>query len=103
MFTRGAGEPQLLQAYPGADLQVPAPDEQRIQGAVGFVKLRHISHFSGDLALLQDDAAQRRLVPLAPVRLFPFGIHPQVLLVVELPVKRTQLVRETQEQSILKQ
>ena len=89
-------------AHPGANLHVPAPDGQRIQGAFGFVELRHISHIVTDyqdliqflhlqllgrlrdLALLLDDAAQRRLVPLVPVRLLPFGVHPQVLLYVLL-------------------
>ena len=37
-----ADEPQLLRAHPGACLHVPAPDEQRVQGAVGSVELRHI-------------------------------------------------------------
>ena len=34
-----ADKPQLLGAHPGAYLQVPTPDEERIQGAVRFVKL----------------------------------------------------------------
>ena len=93
-----ADEPQLLRAHPGTDLHVPAPDEESVQGAVWFVQLRHVRkvvqddqhlvqflHLQllgrlGDLALLLDDAAQRRLVPVLPVRLFSFGIHPQVLL-----------------------
>ena len=29
-----ADEPQLLEPNPGADLQVPTPDEERVQGAV---------------------------------------------------------------------
>ena len=37
-----ADEPQLLGAHPGADLHMPTPDEQRIQGAVDLVELRHI-------------------------------------------------------------
>ena len=69
-------------------------DEESVQGAVWFVQLRHVRkvvqddphlvqflHLQllgrlGDLALLLDDAAQRRLVPVLPVRLFSFGIHP---------------------------
>ena len=38
----GADEPQLLGAHPGADLHVPASNEERVKGAVGFVQLRHI-------------------------------------------------------------
>ena len=80
---------------------MPAPDEESVQGAVGFMELRHIRkvlqddqhlvqflHLQlgrlGDLALLLDDAAQRRLVPVLPVGLLSFGIHPQVLLYVLL-------------------
>ena len=37
-----ADEPQLLRAHPGAYLHVPAPDEESVQGAVGFMELRHI-------------------------------------------------------------
>ena len=37
---RCADEPQLLGARPGADLHVPASNEERVQGAVGFVQLR---------------------------------------------------------------
>ena len=33
-----------------------------------------------DLALLLDDAPQRRLVPLVPIRLLPLCVHPQVPL-----------------------
>ena len=91
-----ADEPQLLR--PGADLHMTAPDEQRIQGAVGSVELRHVHKVVAekkdvvqflhlqllgrlrDLALLLDDAPQRRLVPLVPARLLPFSIHSQVLL-----------------------
>ena len=93
----GADEPQLLGTHPGADLHAPAPDEQRIQGAVRLVQLRRVSkvvdykhlvqflHFQllgrlRDLALLLDDAPQRRLVPLVPIRLLPLCVHPQVLL-----------------------
>ena len=85
-------------AHPGADLHVTAPDEESVQGAVGSVELRHVRkvvqdnqhliqflHLQllgrlRDLALLLDDAPQCRLVPILPVRLLPFGIHPQVLL-----------------------
>ena len=77
---RCADEPQLLRAHPGADLRVPASDEERVQGAVRLVQLRRVSkvvddykrlvqflHFQllgrlRDLALLLDDAPQRRLV-----------------------------------------
>ena len=94
----GADEPQLLGAHPGADLHVPASDEERVKSAVGFVELRHVGHIVTDyqdlvqflhpqllgrlrdLALLLDDAAQRRLVPLVPVGLLPLGVHPQVPL-----------------------
>ena len=83
--------PQLLQAHPGADLRVTAPDE-RVKG-----ELRHVGHVVtdyqdlvqllhlqllgrlGDLAML-DDAPQRRLVPLVPVGLFSLCVHLQVLL-----------------------
>ena len=93
-----ADEPQLLRAHPGADLRVPASDEERVQGAVRLVQLRRVSkvvddykhlvqflHFQflgrlRDLALLLDDAPQRRLVPLVPVGLLPLRVHPQVLL-----------------------
>ena len=62
-----------------------APDEERIQGAVWFMQLRHVRkvvqdnqhliqflHLQllrrlRDLALLLDDAPQRRLVPILPV------------------------------------
>ena len=85
-----ADEPQLLRA--------PTPDEERIQGAVRFVELRRVSkvvddykhlvqflHFQllgrlRDLALLLDDAPQRRLVPFVPIRLLPLCVHPQILL-----------------------
>ena len=78
-----ADEPQLLGAHPGADLQVPG---RRICKVVAdyqhLIQLLHLQLLGclRDLALLQDDAAQRRLVPLVPVRLLPFGVHPQVLL-----------------------
>ena len=90
--------PQLLRAHPGADLHVPAPDEESVQGAVRLVQLRRVSkvvddykhlvqflHFQllgrlRDLALLLDDAPQRRLVRLVPIRLLPLCVHPQVLL-----------------------
>ena len=93
-----ADEPQLLRAHPGADLHVPAPDEESVQGAVRLVQLRRVSkvvddykhlvqflHFQllgrlRDLALLLDDAPQRRLVPLVPIGLLPLCVHPQVLL-----------------------
>ena len=93
-----ADESQLLGAHPGADLHVPASNEERIQGAVRLVELRaicvvvqdnqHLVQFLhlqllgclGDLALSLDDAPQRCLVPLVVVSLLPFGIHPQVLL-----------------------
>ena len=97
-----ADEPQLLRAHPGADLQVPTPDEERIQGAVRFVELwaickvvadyQHLIQLLhlqllgclGDLALPLDDVTQRCLVPLVVVGPLPFGIHPQVLLYVLL-------------------
>ena len=94
-----ADEPQLLGAHPGAYLQVPTRDEERIQGAVRFVELWAICevvadyiqllHLQllgclGDLALPLDDAPQRCLVPLVVVGLFPLGINPQVLLYVLL-------------------
>ena len=90
-----ADEPQLLRAHPGADLHVPASDEERVQGAVRLVQLRRVSkvvddykhlvqflHFQllgrlRDLALLLDDAPQRRLVLLVPVGLLPLRVHPQ--------------------------
>ena len=93
-----ADEPQLLRAHPGTDLHAPAPDEESVQGAVRLVQLRRVSkvvddykhlvqflhfHLLGrlrDLALLLDDAPQRRLVPLVPKRLLPLCVHPQVLL-----------------------
>ena len=83
-------------------MQVPTPDEERIQGAVRFVKLwaicevvadyQHLIQLLhlqllgclGDLALPLDDVPQRRLVPLVVVGPLPFGIHPQVLLYVLL-------------------
>ena len=37
-----ADEPQLLGAHPGADLHVPASNEERVEGAVRLVKLRAI-------------------------------------------------------------
>ena len=91
-----ADEPQLLRAHPGADLHVPAPDEESVQGAVRLVQLRRVSkvvddykHLANsgqllgrlrDLALLLNNAPQRRLVPLVPIRLLPLCVHPQVLL-----------------------
>ena len=84
--------------HPGADLHVPAPDEERVQRAVRLVELRAISvvvnyyqdlvqflHLQlfgrlRDLAQLLDDAAQGRLVPLVPVGLLALRVHPQVLL-----------------------
>ena len=95
---RCADEPQLLRAHPGAYLHVPAPDEESVQSAVRLVQLRRVSkvvddykhlvqflHFQllgrlRDLALLLDDAPQRRLVPLVPIRLLPLCVHPQVPL-----------------------
>ena len=91
-----ADEPQLLGAHPGAYLQVPTPDEERIQGAVRFVELWAICEVVadsssptswmclGDLALPLDDAPQRCLDPLVVVGLFPLGINLQVLLYVLL-------------------
>ena len=97
-----ADKPQLLGAHPGAYLQVPTPDEERIQGAVRFVKLwaicevvadyQHLIQLLhlqllgclGDLALPLDDVPQRRLVPLVVVGPLPFGVRPQVLLYVLL-------------------
>ena len=70
---------------------MPASDEERVQGAVRLVQLRRVSkvvddykhlvqflHFQllgrlRDLALLLDDAPQRRLVPLVPVGLLASG------------------------------
>ena len=49
------------------------------QHLVQFLHLQLLGRL-GDLALLLDDAAQRRLVPVLPVGLLSFGIHPQVLL-----------------------
>ena len=87
---RCADEPQLLRAHPGAYLHVSAPDEESVQGAVRLVQLRRVSkvvddykhlvqflHFQllgrlRDLALLLDDAPQRRLVP-APALCSPPG------------------------------
>ena len=88
---RCADEPQLLRAHPGAYLHVPAPDEESVQGAVRLVQLRRVSKVVDDykhlvqflhfqLALLLDDAPQRRLVPLVPIRLLPLCVHPQVPL-----------------------
>ena len=75
-------EPQLLRANPGADLHAPTPDEESVQGAVWFMQLRHVRKIVQDdqhlvqflhlqllgrlrdLALLLDDAPQRRLVPI---------------------------------------
>ena len=91
-----ADEPQLLRAHPGADLRMMAPDEESVQGAVRLVQLRRVSkvvddykhlvqflHFQllgrlRDLALRLDDAPQRRLVPLVPIRLLPLCVHFQV-------------------------
>ena len=93
-----ADEPQLLRAHPGADLHVPASDEERVKGAVGLVQLRGVGevaddykhlveflHFQllgrlGDLTLPLDDAPQRSLVPLVPVGLLFLRVHPKVLL-----------------------
>ena len=89
-------EPQLLRANSGADLHVPAPDEESVQGAVWFMQLRHVRKIVQDdqhlvqflhlqllgrlrdLALLLDDAPQRRLVPILPVGLVFLHVHPQV-------------------------
>ena len=83
---------------PGADLHVPASDEERVKGAVRLVELRaicvvvqdnqHLVQFLhlqllgrlGDLALPLDDAPQRRLVQLVVVGLLALRVHPQVLL-----------------------
>ena len=91
-------EPQLLRANPGADLHVPTPEEESVQGAVWFMQLRHVRKIVQDdqrlvqflhlqllgrlrdLALLLDDAPQRRLVPILPVGLVFLHVHPQVLL-----------------------
>ena len=93
-----ADEPQLLGTHPGADLHAPTSNEERVEGAVRLVQLRRVSkvvddykhlvqflHFQllgrlRDLALLLDDAPQRRLVPLVPIGLLPLCVHPQVLL-----------------------
>ena len=95
MFTRTA---ELMSRSFCKLTQVPASDEERVQGAVRLVQLRRVSkvvddykhlvqflHFQllgrlRDLALLLDDAPQRRLVPLVPVGLLPLRVHPQVLL-----------------------
>ena len=61
---------------------MPDPDEESVQGAVRLVQLRRVSKVVDDtvssfptswtpLALLLDDAPQRRLVPLVPIRLGP--------------------------------
>ena len=126
---RCADELQLLRAHPGAYLRAPAPDEESVQGAVRLVQLRRVSkvvddykhlvqflHFQllgrlRDLALLLDDAPQRRLVPLVPVRLLPFSIHSQVLLDVLLdgdpaivdPNRRAQNVNSLKDAAILLQ
>ena len=49
------------------------------QDLVQFLHLQLLGRLR-DLALLLDDAAQRRLVPLVPVGLFTLRVHPQVLL-----------------------
>ena len=77
---------------------MPALDEERVKGAVRLVQLRRVSkvvddykrlvqflHFQllgrlRDLALLLDDAPQRRLVQLAPIGLLPLCVRAQVLL-----------------------
>ena len=77
---------------------MPTSNEERVEGAVRLVQLRRVSkvvddykhlvqflHFQllgrlRDLALLLDDAPQRRLVPLVPIGLLPLCVHPQVLL-----------------------
>ena len=77
---------------------MPTADEESVQGAVWFMQLRHVRYIVQDdqhliqflhlqllgrlrdLALLLDDAPQRRLVPVLPVGLLSFGVHPQVLL-----------------------
>ena len=92
-----ADESQLLGAHPGAYLQVPASDEERVQCAVGLVELRsicevvyHHQHLVEllhlqllasirDLTLLLDDASQRRFIPFVPVRLLALSVHPQIL------------------------
>ena len=56
-----ADESQLLGAHPGAYLQVPASDEERVQCIVGLVELRSV-------------------IPLVPVRLLALSVHPQILL-----------------------
>ena len=65
-------------------------NEERVQGAVGFMQLRHVRKVVQDnqhliqflhlqlLGRLRCAAAPPR--PSPPVRLFPFGVHPQVLL-----------------------
>ena len=44
-----------------------------------FLHFQLLGHLR-DLALLLDDAPQRRLVPLVPIGLLPLCVHPQVLL-----------------------
>ena len=99
---RHADEAQLLGADPSAYLEMPAADKQRVQRAVRLVELRRVCEIVydhqnlveplhlqllagvGDLALLLDDAPQRRLVPIVPVGLFALCVHAQVLLDVAL-------------------
>ena len=50
-----------------------------LMSLVQFLHLQLLGRLR-DLALLLDDAAQRRLVPLVPVGLFALRVHPQVLL-----------------------
>ena len=80
---RRPDEPQLLQAYPGADLHVrplmnSVSRRRWVCGAAAYQPYRHrlsgpdtvssspTSWTPPDLALLLDDAPQRRLVPLVP-------------------------------------
>ena len=80
MFTRTAALMSRNFCEPSADLYVPTPDEECVQGAVWFMQLRHVRKIVQDdtwyslhlqllgrlrdLALLLDDAPQRRLVPI---------------------------------------
>ena len=66
--------------YAIAHIRKVVQDDQHL---VQFLHLQLLGRL-GDLALLLDDAAQRRLVQSLPVGLLSFGIHPQVLLYVLL-------------------
>ena len=95
-----ADEPQLLRAHERRDLEVPPAHEEGVQGRVArpLVQVRgvreivdddqnlveplHAELLAGlrDLALLLDDAAQRRLVPVLEVDLLAVGVDLHGLL-----------------------